>query len=131
MSVEEKINSLRLELEAHNHRYYVLDTPVISDFEFDRLLRELQDLERDHPQFADPNSPTQRVGGSITKSFETVLHDHRMYSLDNSYSKEDLLDWEARVKKGIHHLMTIHWLTTTLLSASLQKGVCSKHHARI
>ncbi len=101
MSVEEKINSLRLELEAHNHRYYVLDTPVISDFEFDRLLRELQDLERDHPQFADPNSPTQRVGGSITKSFETVLHDHRMYSLDNSYSKEDLLDWEARVKKVV------------------------------
>ena len=101
MSVEEKINSLRLELEAHNHRYYVLDTPVISDFEFDRLLRELQDLERDHPQFADPNSPTQRVGGSITKSFETVVHDHRMYSLDNSYSKEDLLDWEARVKKVV------------------------------
>ena len=74
---------------------------MISDFEFDRLLRELQDLERDHPQFADPNSPTQRVGGSITKSFETVVHDHRMYSLDNSYSKEDLLDWEARVKKVV------------------------------
>ena len=106
MSVEEKINSLRLELEAHNHRYYVLDTPVISDFEFDRLLRELQDLERDHPQFADPNSPTQRVGGSITKSFETVVHDHRMYSLDNSYSKEDLLDWEARVKKVVDGTVT-------------------------
>ena len=101
MSVEKKINSLRKELEAHNHRYYVLDDPLISDFEFDQLLRQLQDLECAFPKFADPNSPTQRVGGSITKSFNTVVHQNRMYSLDNSYSVEDLLDWQNRISKMV------------------------------
>jgi DNA ligase (NAD+) len=77
----------------------VLDQPTISDYEFDLKLAQLQDLERQHPEFFDESSPTQRVGGAITKNFETVAHEHRMYSLDNSYSKEDLLEWEKRIQK--------------------------------
>ncbi|WP_435255169.1 NAD-dependent DNA ligase LigA [Tenacibaculum sp. A30] len=99
MTVQEKIQQLREELHQHNHSYYVLDKPTISDYEFDIKLKELQQLEDENPEFFDPNSPTQRVGGEITKNFETVTHKHRMYSLDNSYSKEDLLDWEKRVQK--------------------------------
>lgn len=99
MSTEQHIKKLRDELNQHNYNYYVLDNATISDFEFDKKLQELQELERLHPEFFDANSPTQRVGGEVTKNFETVLHNHRMYSLDNSYSKEDVLDWEARLKK--------------------------------
>ena len=99
MTVKEKIQQLREELHTHNHSYYVLDAPTISDYEFDIKLKELQQLEDENPEYFDPNSPTQRVGGEVTKNFETVTHKHRMYSLDNSYSKEDLLDWEKRVQK--------------------------------
>ncbi|TVZ53259.1 NAD-dependent DNA ligase LigA [Dokdonia sp. Hel_I_53] len=101
MNVKDQIQTLRKELQTHNHSYYVLDTPTISDFEFDKKLEQLQRLEKQHPEFDDLNSPTHRVGGGVTKNFETIVHDHRMYSLDNSYSKEDLLDWEIRVKKMI------------------------------
>lgn len=101
MTTEEQILILRKELQAHNHSYYVLDTPTISDFEFDTKLKELEALEAAHPEYDDPNSPSRRVGGAITKNFETVVHEHRMYSLDNSYSKEDLQDWEGRVKKMV------------------------------
>lgn len=99
MSVLETITNLRAELNQHNYNYYVLDNPTISDFEFDQKLKQLQELELQHPEFFDENSPTQRVGGTITKNFETVVHEHRMYSLDNSYSKEDLQDWENRIQK--------------------------------
>ncbi|MGA8853814.1 MAG: NAD-dependent DNA ligase LigA [Christiangramia sp.] len=99
MDVEKKIHSLREELQQHNYNYYVLDKPQISDYEFDMKLEELQQLEEKHPEFQDPNSPTQRVGGAVTKNFETVVHDHRMYSLSNSYSKEELEDWETRIRK--------------------------------
>ena len=99
MDIEERINKLREELHQHNYNYYVLDKPVISDFDFDKRLKELQELEDKYPEFADPNSPTQRVGGEVTKFFETVVHDHPMYSLSNSYSREELEDWEKRVKK--------------------------------
>jgi DNA ligase (NAD+) len=99
MSTEQHIKKLRDELNQHNYNYYVLDNATISDFEFDKKLQELQELERLHPEFFDANSPTQRVGGEVTKNFETIPHNHRMYSLDNSYSKEDVLDWEARLKK--------------------------------
>ena len=98
-TVEQQIENLRNELRAHNHNYYVLDNASISDFDFDMKLKKLQDLEEKHPEFFDTNSPTQRVGGAITKNFETTIHDYRMYSLDNSYSKEDLQDWETRIKK--------------------------------
>jgi DNA ligase (NAD+) len=99
MSVLETITNLRTELNQHNYNYYVLDQPTISDFEFDLKLKQLQELEIAHPEFFDENSPTQRVGGTITKNFDTVVHEHRMYSLDNSYSKEDLQDWETRIQK--------------------------------
>lgn len=99
MSIELKITTLREELRQHNYNYYVLDNPTISDYDFDMKLKELQALEVAHPEFYDPNSPTLRVGGEVTKNFNTVVHDYRMYSLDNSYSKEDLLDWEKRIHK--------------------------------
>lgn len=99
MSVLNKIKALRQELRTHNYNYYVLDNATISDYEFDIKLKELAQLEVENPQFFDANSPTQRVGGAITKNFITVVHKNRMYSLDNSYSKEDLLDWEKRIKK--------------------------------
>jgi len=97
--VKNKIEALREELRMHNYYYYVQDDPHISDFEFDSKLKELQELERHHPEYADPNSPTQRVGGEVTKNFNTVVHKNRMYSLDNSYSKKDIQDWEVRIQK--------------------------------
>ncbi|KAA3624174.1 MAG: NAD-dependent DNA ligase LigA [Flavobacterium sp.] len=99
MNPEQQIEQLREELREHNYKYYVLDKPVISDFEFDQKLKLLQELEAAHPQYFDENSPTVRVGGQVTKNFDTVQHEFRMYSLDNSYSKEDLLDWEKRIRK--------------------------------
>ena len=99
MDIQNSIKTLREELNQHNYNYYVLDKPVISDYEFDIKLKELQDLENQYPEFFDENSPTQRVGGTITKNFQTVPHEHRMYSLDNSYSKEDLIEWEKRIQK--------------------------------
>lgn len=99
MDIQKKIEHLRTEIEQHNYNYYVLDMPTISDFEFDAKLKELIELENQYPEFFDENSPTQRVGGAVTKNFETVVHEKRMYSLDNSYSKDDLLDWENKIQK--------------------------------
>ncbi|MFD1014979.1 NAD-dependent DNA ligase LigA [Winogradskyella rapida] len=101
MNIQEKIHTLREELRQHNYNYYILDEATISDYDFDIKLKELQALEAAHPEFFDANSPSQRVGGAVTKNFKTTVHDSRMYSLDNSYSKEDLQDWEARVKKMV------------------------------
>ncbi|MEE2771075.1 MAG: NAD-dependent DNA ligase LigA [Bacteroidota bacterium] len=101
MSIEEKIQSLREELQRHNYNYYVLDKPEISDYDFDMKLKELQELEEQNPEFQDDNSPTVRVGGAVTKNFETVTHEYRMYSLSNSYSKEELEDWEKRIQKVV------------------------------
>lgn len=101
MNIQEKINILREEINQHNYNYYILDRPQISDFDFDKMLKELQDLENEHPEFFDENSPTQRVGGTVTKNFPTIVHEHRMYSLDNSYSIEDLQDWEKRIEKAL------------------------------
>ena len=99
MTAEHRIQQLREELNKHNYNYYVLDNTTISDFDFDIKLKELEKLEKENPIFFDANSPTQRVGGTVTKNFNTIVHKNRMYSLDNSYSKEDLLDWEKRVEK--------------------------------
>ena len=101
MNIKEQIETLREELRQHNYNYYIADNPTISDYEFDIKLKTLQGLENEHPEFFDANSPTLRVGGEVTKNFETVVHENRMFSLDNSYSKEDLLDWETRIKKLI------------------------------
>jgi len=100
-SIQNRIEALRAELHKHNHRYYILDAPIISDYEFDQLLVALQNLEDAHPEFFDSHSPSQRVGGGVTKHFETQKHVHPMYSLANSYSKQDLLDWEERILKTI------------------------------
>ena len=96
--VENEIIQLTADLNRHNYNYYILDAPVISDFEFDQLLRKLQDLEREHPEYMQPDSPTQRVGGSVTKKFETVKHIYPMLSLGNTYSEEELLEFDARVR---------------------------------
>ncbi|MFL2569488.1 MAG: NAD-dependent DNA ligase LigA [Flavobacteriales bacterium] len=99
MNVQDRIVFLRSELQQHNHNYYVLDKPTISDFEFDMLLNELIDLEKQNPQFYDANSPTQRVGGELIKSFDTVAHEYRMLSLANTYSAEELVDFDKRITK--------------------------------
>lgn len=101
MDTKEQILQLRNQLSQHNYNYYVLDTPSISDFEFDTKLKQLQALETANPQYYDASSPTLRVGGAVTKNFETIVHAQRMYSLDNSYSKEDLMDWETRLRKMV------------------------------
>ncbi len=102
-SAKKRIEQLTEQLEAHNYNYYVLSNPVISDFEFDKLLEELIQLEKAHPEYADSNSPTQRVGGQITKEFKTVKHSYPMLSLGNTYSEEELLDFDERVKKVLHN----------------------------
>ncbi|XOD68498.1 MAG: NAD-dependent DNA ligase LigA [Flavobacteriales bacterium AspAUS03] len=99
--LQRRIEQLREELIEHNHKYYVLDTPEISDFEFDQKMQVLEVLEKQYPEFNDPNSPTKRVGGEITKLFPTVAHFRQMYSLDNAYNQQELLDWESRVKKNL------------------------------
>ena len=98
-AVYQQIKELREQIDLHNYEYYTLDRPTISDFEFDQKLKKLQELEDQYPEYFDENSPTQRVGGAITKNFETVVHQHRMYSLENSYSKEDLVEWENRIQR--------------------------------
>ena len=101
MSIQQKIENLRTELHQYNYHYYTLDQSLISDSEFDQKLKELQELEKKHPEFFDPNSPTIRVGGQITKNFPNVTHEFRMYSLDNSYDFQDLEDWYQRLIKTL------------------------------
>lgn len=96
---QKRIEQLSKELTQHNYNYYVESNPTISDYEFDVLLKELQDLEAEFPQFASDLSPTKRVGGDITKKFETVVHKFPMLSLSNTYSEEEIIDWEQRLKK--------------------------------
>lgn len=95
--IENRIRKLTEELNAHNYKYYVLDRPEISDYDFDRMLRELQDLEEAYPQFRLPDSPTLRVGGSVTRNFTHVRHEQPMLSLGNTYSEEELSAFDNRV----------------------------------
>jgi len=130
-TTEQEIQDLRDQLREHNYNYYVLDNATISDYEFDIKLKKLQELEAKHPEFFDANSPTQRVGGEVTKNFETIPHEHRMYSLDNSYSKEDLQDWETRIKKlvdgDIHYTCELKYdgasISLTYEAGNLVKAV--------
>ena len=102
MSSDQNIlENLRNELHMHTHLYYVKDAPIISDYEFDLMLKKLIDLESKFPQFFDSNSPSQRVGGKVSKKFNNVKHEYPMYSLDNSYSKEDLDNFNTRIIKKI------------------------------
>ncbi len=94
-----KIQELTQEINQHNYNYYVLSNPTISDYDFDMLLEQLIKLEHEFPELADENSPTKRVGGEVTKEFETVKHKYLMLSLGNSYSKEEIIDFETRIKK--------------------------------
>jgi DNA ligase (NAD+) len=97
----DKINKLSLEINQHNYNYYALDKPTISDFEFDKLLEELIDLEKKFPEFISKNSPSQRVGGTVTKEFKSVKHVYPMLSLGNSYSFEDMIDFDRKVFEGL------------------------------
>ena len=97
----ERIQTLRQELHVHNHRYYVLAQPTISDYEFDQLMHELQELEQKHPELADANSPTQRVGSDLKSEFVAVKHTYPMLSLGNTYSEQELREWDERVRKGL------------------------------
>ncbi|MBO4489422.1 MAG: NAD-dependent DNA ligase LigA [Bacteroidales bacterium] len=96
--IQEKIDKLTEELHRHNYYYYMLDEPRISDYDFDQLLQQLAELEKQYPQYAHPDSPTQRVGGTVTKQFETVRHVYPMLSLGNTYSESDLLEFDTRVR---------------------------------
>jgi len=100
--IKSQIESLRRELEQHNYNYYLLSAPTISDFEFDTKLRQLQELEAQHPEFFDANSPTQRVGSDIANGFEQVAHVYPMLSLGNTYSSEEVQDFYERVRKGLN-----------------------------
>ena len=102
MNPKERILELRKELHEHNHRYYVLNMPEISDFEFDALLRELQELEAANPDMFDPSSPTMRVGSDITKEFKQVAHKYPMLSLGNTYSKAEVNEFYERVKRSLN-----------------------------
>lgn len=99
--IEEKIKKLRREIEKHNYLYYALDAPKISDREYDLLLRELEKLEAENPEFFDPNSPTQRVGAKLSKKFESVKHSVPMLSLANAMDFAELAEWDERVRKGL------------------------------
>lgn len=101
MTPQERIAQLRSELHRHNHSYYVLNAPEISDFEFDRLMRELQDLEAQHPELYDPTSPTVRVGSDLTNEFAQVAHRYPMLSLGNTYSFEEVRDFYSRVQRAL------------------------------
>ena len=97
----QRIAALSEELEQHNYNYYILAKPTISDYEFDMKLEELARLEKEYPEFLLPTSPTQRVGGGITKEFKSVQHRYPMLSLANSYSREEIADFISRIKKTI------------------------------
>jgi DNA ligase (NAD+) len=100
-AAQQRIQFLSTEINRHNYHYYVLDKPLISDYDFDQLLDELIELERAFPGLASPNSPTQRVGGDITKEFKTVKHKYPMLSLGNTYSEEELTEFDNRIRKAI------------------------------
>lgn len=103
MSPEERIKILRNKLHRYNNSYYNKDESLISDFEFDILLKQLEKLERQYPQFYDENSPTVRVGGEVTKKFQSFNHDYPMYSLSNTYSKDEIKEWIKRIEKNYGH----------------------------
>ncbi len=98
---KQRIEELRRQLNEHNHKYYVLNQPAISDQEFDHMMRELQELEESYPQYSDPLSPTQRVGSDLTKGFEQVEHEHPMMSLSNSYNIDEVQDFLRRAQEGL------------------------------
>jgi len=124
--IKQKIRQLREELDEHNYRYYVLAQPVISDYDFDRKLKELEALEKQYPAYDDPNSPTKRVGSDINTSFEQVRHQQPMLSLANSYSEEEIKDFDRRIQKSVgedfHYACELKYDGTSI-SLHYEKGV--------
>ncbi len=128
--IRQRIETLRSELNRHNHNYYVENAPEISDFEFDRLLRELQELEQAHPEYADPNSPTVRVGSDITSAFQSAEHRFPMLSLSNTYSIEELREFMDRIEKeieGVEYVCELKFdgtaISLTYENGALQRAV--------
>ncbi|MDE6382073.1 MAG: NAD-dependent DNA ligase LigA, partial [Muribaculaceae bacterium] len=101
MEIKERIGRLRDELNRHNHNYYVLNSPEITDKEFDMMMKELEALEREHPEYDDELSPTRRVGSDLTKGFSHVVHERPMMSLSNTYSTGEVDEWAARIAKAL------------------------------
>ncbi|WP_186434760.1 DNA ligase LigA-related protein [Dokdonia sp. Hel_I_53] len=101
MTIQDQILTLRRELRKHNENYYLLDAPTISDFEFDKKLEQLKQLEKKYPEYNDINSPTHQVGGAITKNFKTIVHTRRMYTLENTYLKNELQDWVGQISSTL------------------------------
>ena len=102
MSVLEQIQQLRQELHQHNYNYYVLNQPTISDYDFDMLMHKLEQLEAEHPEYSDENSPTQRVGSDLNQQFKQVAHKYPMLSLSNTYNEDDVRDFYRRVDEGLN-----------------------------
>jgi DNA ligase (NAD+) len=107
--IKKRVDELRSEINEHNYHYYVLDAPVISDARYDKLLRELQVLEHDHPELITPDSPTQRVGATPAKEFGEVRHKVPMTSMDNAFEESEVCDWDERVRKGLGTDKAIHY----------------------
>ena len=126
-SPQQRIQALTDELREHNHRYYVLADPSISDYEYDQKLKELEQLEREHPELRQPDSPTQRVGGVVTKDFLTFRHERPMLSLNNSYSQAEILDWDRQAKAlagdAPFHYLVEHKFDGVSLSAHYEDGL--------
>ena len=104
MTIKEQIDQLRKELHQHNYNYYILNAPTISDKEFDDMMRKLQELENEHPEYMDANSPTMRVGSDINKNFTQVAHKYPMLSLGNTYSESEVREFYERVKKALNEV---------------------------
>ena len=101
-TAKQQIEALRRQLHDHNHNYYVLSQPTISDVAFDRLMKQLTELEAQYPEYFDPNSPSVRVGSDINRSFTQVTHRYAMLSLQNTYSEAEVTEFYNRVKKGLN-----------------------------
>src|SRR5215467_12468665 len=129
-STIDRVEELRQQLREHEYRYYVLDQPTISDFDFDQLMRELQRLEQEHPELVTPDSPSQRVGGEPAKEFPSHTFSLPMLSLENAYSEEELRDWERRVMQlsGAESVDYVAELKIDGLSVALiyESGLLSK-----
>lgn len=107
--LNKRIQELRSQLHYHNYRYYVLDDPEISDAQYDRLLRELEDLESKHPEWITPDSPTQRVGAQPADKFQSVAHSIPMLSLENGFNSEDVLEFDRRIKRFLKNEQEIEY----------------------
>ena len=130
--MRQKIEQLREQINDHNYRYYVLNDPLIGDYEFDALLRELQELEKAYPEFDDPNSPTHRVGSDATNEFRTVEHRYPMLSLSNTYSLDELHEFDVRIRKEVEPVEYVCELKFdgTAISLTYQDGRLSQSVTR-